>query len=327
MGTKFVEMERRYSELRNEYGKRSLSREQFELEVNKLRLQDDQMTWWQVNIEDGTWLRWDGASWITADPMAPRSPLPARTGEPGPDEVPIEPVSSVGFLKQFVKGMGMSLKKGLPWMILTAGMIFFIQMLILLVVKPGQGNWAGSLPGKLLVMQGNIIEGMVFWALLAWLVATVIGYLRSRTFESPVNRITDASRRIGDAIHDSGPLFLPVFIIGLLSALLIGAGLNNGVIAFQLTLVSSAWLMAQGGSGMVLFVGLLYRDIAGPRTPASTKGEAKDHYITTGLFGLAFGFFISIFAQFTPYVVAIILVLVFVIVLALLISRRVTHHG
>lgn len=327
MGTKFEEMERRYSELRSGYDKKTLFPEQFEQEINKLRLQDNGGTWWQVNIQDGTWLQWDGYSWIPGDPKVTTGKFPGGAISSGTGEMQEKPVSSSEFLKQFLKSMGISFKKGLPWMILTAVVIFIIQMGILTLLKPGTMQGQGALFTSALVMPGNVIEGMIFWALLAWLVATGIGYLRSRKFESPINHITNASQRIGDAIHDSGALFLPLFGIGLLSALLVGATLNNGVIAFQLALVSSAWLMAQGGSGMALFIGLIWQDITGYKTTTGKNELGRDHYITTGLFGLFIGFLISIFTTLSSYIVVLILVLVLVIILAVLISRRGPTHG
>jgi hypothetical protein len=40
--------------------------EKFVEEVNKLRFQDKDGAWWQIEVESGDWLRWDGSGWQKA---------------------------------------------------------------------------------------------------------------------------------------------------------------------------------------------------------------------------------------------------------------------
>ena len=64
---RFAALEEEYNRLNDLVQAGSLSLEQFQGEVNRLRLQDAGGTWWQLSF-DGTWLRWDGAAWVEAEP-------------------------------------------------------------------------------------------------------------------------------------------------------------------------------------------------------------------------------------------------------------------
>jgi len=44
----------------------SISLEQFQQEVNRLRFQDAGGTWWQLHYT-GIWLKWDGTAWVEAE--------------------------------------------------------------------------------------------------------------------------------------------------------------------------------------------------------------------------------------------------------------------
>lgn len=40
----------------------------YEREIEKLRFQDKMGAWWQIRSNDGSWLTWDGISWVKATP-------------------------------------------------------------------------------------------------------------------------------------------------------------------------------------------------------------------------------------------------------------------
>jgi hypothetical protein len=321
LSSRFQEMEQRYHELQKALAGRSLSQARFEEEVIKLRFEDEKGTWWQLDGTNGSWLKWDGASWLPAGPEESSQLIPHDSGKEGfLDTVP-DATTSIGFLKQFAVCMGTSLEKELPWMVLASLLIFFSEMALLILFSSGKGNGAVSPLSAAIVMPGNIIEGMVFWALLAWIIATLIRYIRGQKAASPLHSITGASIRVGDAIHGSGSLFLPVFIIGILTALIAGSLPGNAVIPFQLALVSSGWLLAEESS-MILFAGLIWKDLAGPRTPAAAAQDSRTSLLYTGLFGLVIGFFISVFTHLNSYIPAIVVSLAAFVVATAIISRR-----
>lgn len=59
----FAALEEEYNRLNDLVQAGSLSLEQFQGEVNRLRFQDAGGTWWQLSF-DGIWLKWDGTAWI-----------------------------------------------------------------------------------------------------------------------------------------------------------------------------------------------------------------------------------------------------------------------
>jgi YD repeat-containing protein len=60
---RFAALEEEYNRLNDLVQAGSLSLEQFQGEVNRLRFQDAGGTWWQLSF-DGIWLKWDGTAWI-----------------------------------------------------------------------------------------------------------------------------------------------------------------------------------------------------------------------------------------------------------------------
>lgn len=64
---RFAALEEEYARLNDLAQAGSLLLEQFQEKVNQLRFQDADGTWWQLSF-DGTWLKWDGAAWVEAEP-------------------------------------------------------------------------------------------------------------------------------------------------------------------------------------------------------------------------------------------------------------------
>lgn len=64
----FEELKKRYKQLRSQYDDGKLSPDHFLAEVQQLRTQDSAGTWWAINSQDGSFLRYDGSQWLPAKP-------------------------------------------------------------------------------------------------------------------------------------------------------------------------------------------------------------------------------------------------------------------
>ena len=77
----YQEAERAYGALRMSLDSGKLSPEAFSTQVNALRVQGPDGAWWQINPQDGTWLRWDGSRWL---PGVRPAPVAAAVEQPPP---------------------------------------------------------------------------------------------------------------------------------------------------------------------------------------------------------------------------------------------------
>jgi hypothetical protein len=69
----FLELERRLSELKDQYKRGQMSEQVYQTAVQALTVQDsDGSTWW-LGGESGAWHRWDGRQWVRANPAAVQS--------------------------------------------------------------------------------------------------------------------------------------------------------------------------------------------------------------------------------------------------------------
>jgi hypothetical protein len=84
----FKEAESKYFELKGRLDSGVLSRDQFNSEVAKLRVQDEQGRYWTIDAATGGWLQYDGTKWVSAGtpdgvPPAPRPPSRATPSPKG----------------------------------------------------------------------------------------------------------------------------------------------------------------------------------------------------------------------------------------------------
>lgn len=81
----FEELSQRYQQLRSQFDTGNISNDQFTAEVQKLRTQDPTGTWWAINPEDGSFLRYDGSQWISPEGTASRAgSASAKSGSSSP---------------------------------------------------------------------------------------------------------------------------------------------------------------------------------------------------------------------------------------------------
>ena len=81
----FHEAELTYRALRERLAAGTLNAQDFSAQANALRFQGADGVWWQVNPNDGSWLRWDGAAWVAGTPAVAIPPVPpAAVDQPPP---------------------------------------------------------------------------------------------------------------------------------------------------------------------------------------------------------------------------------------------------
>ena len=64
----FEDLKKRYKQLRSQYDRGEITPDQFLAEVQQLRTQDSTGTWWTINSQDGSFVRYDGSQWVPAKP-------------------------------------------------------------------------------------------------------------------------------------------------------------------------------------------------------------------------------------------------------------------
>lgn len=64
----FREVDRRYAELKWQYDARDLTNKEFDAELRRLMVQDDEGRWWAKSRESGRWYYNDGNDWVASTP-------------------------------------------------------------------------------------------------------------------------------------------------------------------------------------------------------------------------------------------------------------------
>jgi hypothetical protein len=64
----FQQAQQRYQQLRNQYQKGEISPEQYQAEVDKIRVRDSQGRTWSPGVESGKWYVYQGGAWISGSP-------------------------------------------------------------------------------------------------------------------------------------------------------------------------------------------------------------------------------------------------------------------
>jgi hypothetical protein len=84
----FQEAEKTYKDLRSQHASGKLSNEDFEAQVNQLKVQDAQGRWWQLGVRTGEWYLNDGQKWVKAKPPSATQPPAMPTSSPEDQEPP-----------------------------------------------------------------------------------------------------------------------------------------------------------------------------------------------------------------------------------------------
>ena len=110
----FEDLKKRYKQLRSQYDRGEITPDQFLAEVQQLRTQDSTGAWWAINSQDGSFLRYDGSSWVPAKP--PKIPR-ARASSKSSFKLPELP-SNLRPLLPFA-GLILSTSCGVLWTLYT----------------------------------------------------------------------------------------------------------------------------------------------------------------------------------------------------------------
>lgn len=329
-----LEVEKKFRDLRERYITRSLSRERFQEEALKLRLQDDAGTWWQVLPSDGSWVRWDGARWIPGDPftdgkwvrpaVAPGSKVPAGEESESTTTAHANDVSSGGFwnfMRVILKGIATGFVKNLPWILLVSIIIWVLHILLAQVAMHSAGQAFASVLSSILVRPGNELVGAVFWLLVGWLVSKSIFLVRYRNFGKSVQNIRRVPGWVQESFRISGAKSCLLLLFGGTCALAIAALIQNVLVSIQLVLVSLGWLAANK-EGMIVALGgvvwgsvnaIFHRGSISPDYP-SLAGPA--------VLGSVGGFLLSIFVPLMGLAGVLVLFAIIIAVLGSAVSRR-----
>jgi AGZA family xanthine/uracil permease-like MFS transporter len=117
----FREVERRYVELKRRHDSGALSAEEFDAQLEQLRVQDDQGRWWTKSRETGEWHYHDGNAWVRGTPPDYRSPQ---------QTAPVESTSVLGgFFKFSERGTNLRTE-------VVAGLTTFMTMAYIVFVNP-----------------------------------------------------------------------------------------------------------------------------------------------------------------------------------------------
>jgi len=95
----FQEAESKYFELKGRLNSGRLTEEQFQAEVARLRIHDDEGRYWTVDARSGGWLLYDGTRWVPAQPPgSAAAPPPPPSAAPSGRKGGSSPVFLVGAL-------------------------------------------------------------------------------------------------------------------------------------------------------------------------------------------------------------------------------------
>jgi hypothetical protein len=68
MRKEFKDLEATFEELRRQFRRKDISRQEFIEQLKELRLQDDEGHFWMIGAQSGKWYYYDGKNWIRSDP-------------------------------------------------------------------------------------------------------------------------------------------------------------------------------------------------------------------------------------------------------------------
>src|SRR4028118_2018439 len=89
----FREAERSYAELKSRLEAGTISREEFDAQLRRLMVQDEEGRWWSKTRKTGEWNYHDGSSWVRGTPpgyhpfqTSPLDGIPNHQPQPGHNE-------------------------------------------------------------------------------------------------------------------------------------------------------------------------------------------------------------------------------------------------
>lgn len=264
------EMESRYAGLRQAKDTGRISDAQFRDEVAKLRHQAADGSWYQINPDNGRWMKWNGTAWENSLPAAqsfvqPQAIAPqAPAKPPGQKETPAQNAPDSGHLptkffpllgyiaKATIKVFRQQFKSMVFFGVL--GWLLHTWLLVFINQGFGQDTWVG----QLLATQGNSLLGTIIWMigsglLFSWLGKKLFGPKGYKPPQAP--SYSEMFREAGEmalaAMAATAGVSMVITIFGMgwgNAAMAVGIGgtmLTAGSSVIGL-LVSSAWSSTYG---------------------------------------------------------------------------------
>ncbi|MFN8451839.1 MAG: transglycosylase domain-containing protein [Anaerolineae bacterium] len=95
LADKFRDAETKIRALRQQFQQGQISREQFQADLRRLMVLDDNNVWWMMGVESDRWYRHDDGKWVPATPPALGGvqTADADTGDEGDRTVPTSPIT------------------------------------------------------------------------------------------------------------------------------------------------------------------------------------------------------------------------------------------
>jgi len=84
----FDDTERRFRELKKDLDAGDIDEREFEVELRKLQVVDEQGRYWMIGAQSGLWYFYDGEKWVQGEPPTEPADTPARTPPPQPPSSP-----------------------------------------------------------------------------------------------------------------------------------------------------------------------------------------------------------------------------------------------
>lgn len=288
----FEEAEREYLKFKNRLDARQISPQDYLNHVNNLRLQDPTGTWWHIRQEDGRWLKWNGTSWILSQPptisasevqvqMAKTAPKPALVAGKSPETLP-------ELIITIVKGIVPGFLKNLPLTILIIVIVWALHTYLLVVINEGF-NYDGSLVSQMLATGGREATGTLFWLLIGYFVAILVYKIRYKDLGNSISRLKTVPSWVSTSFQGAGTLSVPTILAGAGIAALIGAVLNDRVVALQLTLLMLGALVAQQNSMLSLAIRLGWSDLKRRNVKGFDTHAYNPSWAVMGVFGAVIG--------------------------------------
>ena len=248
----FQETENRYKSLKNQLNAHRITPQQFATQVSELRIQDEQGRWWQIHAEQGNWVTWNGKAWVAAaPPVKARPPVSQAAGAPP---------TLMQLLRMVLKNI---FKKSLLRIPLAIGMALLTMIVhTFLLVGPNGGFGAGVNPilDSILALQGKIVSGTLFWALLAGLTTAIFARLRQVGITGTVRGIQMAPTWVKNSLRAGGFSGPGILLIGAALTLWMGTSIGNRLVSLQLTIAAIGALIAQHESFSYLVISAAWGD-------------------------------------------------------------------
>jgi hypothetical protein len=86
------EAEAAYRIVKGQLDARQITVDDYNRRVAELRYQDNTGTWWAISPQDGSWLKWNGSTWVPAFAQATPAAVPATAPSPAtqPAQQPVQ---------------------------------------------------------------------------------------------------------------------------------------------------------------------------------------------------------------------------------------------